>query len=149
MTVSSINYAVLEEIWGESFDNTTNIEKKKKKKKSMDPLCQVYAKKPSKFDDIMDTYNSSNHEVYDKVQYSRTHHPLPDTDADEREMDKYLGIKDKQMHSLYQTKEGFESNDIFDKKEQLYLDFAMYIFSGIVLIFILEQFVQLGMAIKK
>ena len=34
------------------------------------------------------------------------------------------------------------------EKDQNYLDFGLYLISGILLIFILEQFVQLGMIMK-
>ena len=36
-----------------------------------------------------------------------------------------------------------------NSQEKIYLDFLVYTISGILLIFILEQFIQIGMKIKR
>jgi len=47
---------------------------------------------------------------------------------------------------------GVASNvvEMFDgEAERQYLNFALYIFSGIILIFVMEQFIQIGMALRR
>lgn len=45
--------------------------------------------------------------------------------------------------------ENFAEESDIDRKYTQYMEFAVYVFSGIVLMFLLEQFVQMGIAMRK
>jgi hypothetical protein len=144
MTVTSIIGSSLDDVWGTEFNK-----KKRKSKKTSDPFCKI----PSRYDDIMDVYypNEENYEKFDKTNYSRTMHPQEDTDAEERvTKDTHIKVKPPK-ETFSELKSYFEKHKLKlvpkDEKEKQYMDLALYIFSGIVLIFILEQFVNIGIVL--
>ena len=158
MTVMNLNPSDLSEAYGESF---TKSSKKKKSKRSG---CDATRKKPAQFDDIIsDFYHPSLHGIYEKSRYSRNQHALPMTDSSDREEDdKYVNFDEddhdtsiKPQLENYQERTPVQNNlpskllSIHDEREKRYIDLSMYIFSGIALIFIMEQFINLGVALKQ
>lgn len=147
MTVISISGSSLEEVWGEQ--QTKPKTKKKSSKSSNDSMC----KKPTNYDDIMDYYHPSIHGIYEKSRYSRR-----DDDKEKRyDEDVYVSaVEDEdisqklppRLREYYTERSGMQPHNVIDKEKQ-YLDLSMFVFSGIALIFILEQFVSIGMAIAK
>jgi hypothetical protein len=152
MTVVNIIGSNLEDVWGP--DVTSSSKKKKKSRKDREATCNTYTRSPAYYDDIMDVYWPTEEEPYNKSKYSRTQHPLSDTDAEERETEVH-NVKVQQnfeKEHFTELKDYIERNkdkfgSLFDDKEKQYLDMAMYVFSGIALIFILEQFVSIGMVL--
>ena len=138
MTVSKVVGSSLDEVWGTYDIAPSSSQKQKKKKQSM-----------PKVDNIMDNY-------YDKTKWSRTQLPLDDTDdsdAPRESIDKYIQL----MNRSEEAREHYEQEKIntssnngstSDDREAMYLDLALYVFSGIILIFIMEQFINIGMALK-
>lgn len=150
MTVISISGSSLDEVWGETTSKPKN--KRKSTKQPSDPVCE---KKSSNYDDIMDYYHPSIHGIYEKSRYSRTQKKLTDTDADDRYdenvnvsgADEDLSQKLPPKFREHYSDINYQSPTTDHEREKQYLDLSMYIFSGIALIFILEQFVSLGMAL--
>ena len=80
---------------------------------------------------------------------------LPQRDVSAAE---YNNILDSVYQEDYQEEEEEQHGIEFEKeakqkqryihKERIYLDVAMYTISGIIMIFIMEQFIQIGMKIK-
>lgn len=152
MTVFNIIGSNLEDVWGQDY---TNTKKKKKSKRSSDAMC-------TKFDNIMDVYQPENeiyNEQYNKSRYSRSQRHLSDTDAEDRETEEHdIVVGSSNKYNLEDKNEKFSEFNEFLKnkhhqmlpredKEKQYLDMSMYIFSGIAMIFIMEQFISIGIAI--
>lgn len=143
MTVSNTTYSYLEEAWGETFEKT-----KKSKSKKRDATCDTFAKSMAKFDDIMDVYATPpSSEYYDKTEFSRTQRHLPDTDAEDRETE--VKTLRPNMSSKQDYRDHFEELPTRTTDDKLHLDFGMYLFSGVILIFIMEQFVQIGLNMRR
>jgi len=145
MTVVNIVGSSLDEIWG-SYDLQKSKKKTNRKNREM---CKPKNDERGKRDEYDDIMGYSSYDWHDKARYSRTHHPLEDTDAEEREdVDKYITIPSSvDSPDAKIVKEHYSSGHT-DDRERIYLDLSMYVFSGIALIFILEQFVTIGMALK-
>jgi hypothetical protein len=98
------------------------------------------------------------------------HDNIDDDDDDDDEFGVYLRNNPRFNHEDVEDEYNailqsvYEENDVNDTKatktskkvvlstapqEKIYLDFAIYTISGVLLIFILEQFIQIGMKIKK
>jgi hypothetical protein len=166
MTVTPVIGSSLEDVWGQDF-----TKKKKRSKRTGEPSCDTYSKTPTQFDDIMDVYSYNENEPYNKTKFSRTQKHLVDTDAEDRELEdhvvnvdskdptSYIKGKTKEFYNNYESINEFlvknrdkllqHHNSIsnINNKEKQYLDLSMYIFSGIALIFILEQFISIGIAL--
>lgn len=138
MTVINIQGSSLDEIWG-VYDQPPNANGKKRKQKRNN--CKVW-----RLDDIVDTYQSQfPYESYERPKYSRTQFPLPDTDGGDEpreEPEKHVEVP---MTSI---KEHYSELLNEKNKEKLYIDLSLYVFSGVMLIFILEQFINIGMMLK-
>lgn len=161
MTVVNLTGCDLQDAWGDSYSKP----KKKKGSRNATDSCDSSGKKPKNFDDIMNYYHPSIFGVYEKSRYSRTQEPLPDTDGEEREVeDRFVSIGDtssdsyeivtkNEKHDPSGSKEHFTGYPkslllLQEEREKRYMDLAMYVFSGIALIFIMEQFINLGVALK-
>lgn len=145
MTVMKVVGSSLDEVWG-MYDSAPSSSQKQKKKKQNMP----------KVDNIMDNY-------YDKTKWSRTQLPLDETDsidAPRESVDKYIQLTNRSGHEV--SREHYESekynenhtekgNTVSmkdDQTESMYVDLALYTFSGIILIFIMEQFINIGIALR-
>ena len=153
LTVTNITGSELSEVWGDAFT--------KPKKKRGDNVCQSLVKKPPPFDDIMnDFYHPSIQGTYEKSRDSRNQNALPGTDTDEEreEGDKFVEVGSSNATPTptdatnTAAKENFTEPKYLmmlnDDREKRYLDLSMYVFSGVALIFILEQFIHLGLLLK-
>jgi hypothetical protein len=157
MTVISVFGSSLDEVWGD----VPGKQKSKKKSSKRTPSDQLCERSPStQYDEIMDYYHPSLAGIYEKSRYSRTQHPLTETDAEERyDENKYISSSDPDVSKKLppQAREYYVNaptasimhvtGKLNEDREKQYLDLSMYIFSGIALIFILEQFVSIGMAL--
>jgi hypothetical protein len=145
MTVMNLTGSDLNEVWGNEYHS-----KNKKKRNAKKEEAEV--KKPNDLDDIMDYYHPSIFGSYQKSRYSRTQQPLPETDAEEREDEnKYINIRRNEEHYVPTPETTISPKTLLmlqEERERQYLDLGMYIFSGVALIFILEQFINLGVALK-
>lgn len=139
--------ASLEEVWGVNMDlplGSVVGSVTKKQRPTDDAACEIYAS-AKKIDDIIN-YVQSKGENYKKTPTSRSQMPLPETDgADRGEGEKIAkSIVDlpAERRMIY---EGFQNQN----RDRDYLDFALYVFSGVVLIFVLEQFIQIGINLQR
>ena len=143
--------ASLEEVWGVNMDlplgsvvRPVTKSVQKKQRPTDEAACEIYAS-AKKLDDIMN-YVQSKSESYEKTPTSRSQNPLPETDGTNR------GDAEKIVNKLIDLPserkmiyEGFQNQN----RERDYLDFALYVFSGVVLIFVLEQFIQIGINLQR
>lgn len=140
--------APLEEVWGNDLEtHPAKLNRRDKKKKQDGTLCDLY-EATKKLDDIMN-YFENTPETYDKNPTSRTQQKLPNTDAEPRgEAEVYP--KKAEVYPLPKDQKVFvEGFDEQRSREKQYLDFALYVFSGIVLIFIMEQFINIGIHLQQ
>jgi len=108
--------------------------------------CELYAN-AKKLDDIMNYFQEKS-ESYEKAPTSRSQLPLPETDgADRGEGEKIATSVVNLPPERKLIYEGFQQQQ--QRREREYLDFALYVFSGVVLIFVLEQFIQIGINLQK
>lgn len=144
MTVFSISGSSLDEVWGDAFHKKQKKTKTPPSRKPFeDPFCTVDKKR---IDDIMDSYTTDVFDSYDKSRFSRSQKPPDEEDNEEKRYpaEKNFTIPSPLKPSGHVLVENFDEN-----REKMYLDLTMYVFSGIALIFILEQFITLGMHLKK
>jgi hypothetical protein len=156
--------ASLEEVWGINMDlphgaAATSVPKQKKSQtladvpasnsaKVSNTKCELYAN-AKKLDDIMN-YIQDRSEPYEKAPTSRNQQPLPETDGADRGEGEKIATAASVVELPPERKmiyEGFQYQQ--QRREREYLDFALYVFSGVVLIFVLEQFIQIGINLQK
>lgn len=104
------------------------------------------------FDDIINTNQGSFDRIYSNV-YDETDDELVEeelSDVKEESCSKSLSqlIEDEINKNTHLKSLQKRSNTISVVDERQYLDLLMYIFSGIILIFIMEQFIQIGIRMK-
>jgi hypothetical protein len=149
MTVVNTNYSYLEEAWPE-LDKPKKTKTKKREQK--EAQCDSFAKSMAKFDDIMDVYaQPPNSEYYNKIPFSRTQDHLPETDAEDRESVRHVQIPKvpKEVLDHYYEEPQIPKEIFVQSDDKIHLDFGMYLFSGVLLIFIMEQFVQIGLNMRR
>lgn len=136
--------AALEDVWGDSMVMELPQQPRKNDKKQSD-VCEIYAQS-KKLDDIMNYFEKKG-DVYDKVPTSRTQETLPETEGTDRGDSVVTSRKaidlPEERRMVY---EGFEQHQ---RRERDYIDFALYVFSGVVLIFVMEQFIQIGINLQR
>ncbi len=141
--------APLEEVWGVNMDlpQGASVQKTRKTTKPTSK-CDLYAD-AKKLDDIMNYFQEKN-ESYEKSPTSRNQKALPETDGADRAEGEKIATTASTVDLPPERKmiyEGFEYQQ--QRRERDYLDFALYVFSGVVLIFVLEQFIQIGINLQK
>ena len=149
MTVGNLVGCDITEAYGDAF----NKKKKKSGKKYNEDKRENTKKNPVNVDDIMnDYYHPSIYGVYEKSRYSRTQHPLPETDSEDRDADDDIYVEIGTQENYSEKVKNVDSSKTLlmlqEQREKQYMDLSMYVFSGIALIFILEQFINLGVAMK-
>jgi hypothetical protein len=180
MTVLSTNYSTLEEVWGESFSSTQKGKKDKKKdKKAVDPICQLY-----------EMGNNSGYTENDIVSYANTYFDKYDKTKHQRTMNDDEGVLprerptrhvvinenknaydtsddlDEPLHEIQETRRelprrelprghkkesssNYYDEDLEESKPSFaFIDLLLYIVSGIILIFVMEQFVKIGLLLQ-
>jgi hypothetical protein len=159
MTVTSTNYSSLEEVWGDTFSQ----KKKEKKKKVVDPICELYEMGNNNGYTENDLVNYANsyydrhdkHDKYDKNLYQR---PVNDTYTRERPV-KRVNVQtrgdieeEKEFVDTDMTPRISPMTHTFDEEEYApkfaFIDLLLYIVSGIILIFVMEQFVKIGLLLQ-
>lgn len=156
----TIDFATLEEAWGQPFIQSPAAANKKPKKKSktkFEPICALT--NPAELEDVMEEYYYSE-EPYDKNAFSRTQLPQEDSEAPVREPAQSVKISNKEdSNSSAAAKEPkaqtapvpkvatAQSPNAMPDTNQV-MEMIIYISSGILLIFMMEQFIQLGVQLK-
>jgi hypothetical protein len=167
MTVTSTNYSSLEEVWGDTFSQ----KKKEKRKKVVDPICELYemGNNNGYTENDLVNYANSYFDRHDKNVYQR---PVNDTYTRERPV-KHVSVRsngdiedDKEFvdtdHSIStplprtshpSSHPNSQPNHMnYDDEEYApkfaFIDLLLYIVSGIILIFVMEQFVKIGMLLQ-
>lgn len=187
MTVSSINYASIDEVWGSPFNETKQSKKKSSKVKqpvqdTTDPICDLYESKLGDYreSDLINTADQtyptfqrtmkpqkSSYE-YDnkkmsrepaKVEYEKQfdmYLPNMYDDIDEVSVENLIPPSKPLKEEIQQQidrkeilENTFNSNQHLQKmstykKEANKLDIFLFIISGIILIFLMEQFIKIG-----
>jgi len=173
MSPFSNSYSSIEEAWGmDNFGAAPVKTKKKAKKAARDPICDLYelGASPNRAYNELDVMNVVNNPRSVPSQasapsidmddmemsqpppspplrapappppQSRQPPPKPfDDDEDDDDMSEFIGYIDKKTSS--QRKEA--SNMVFPMA-----DIGLYIISGILLIFMMEQFIKIGMMMR-
>lgn len=178
MTVTSTNYSSLDEVWGESFNGSSRPKKEKKKKvhDPICELYEMGNNNGYSENDLV-SYANNYFEKYDKSKYQKSMNDdnsvLPrekpmrhvDISADKRNYDvsdedeevqrpitpqKYA-MKKEYVHNTPRT---MKQQHTFDDEEEsqntgfAFIDLLLYIVSGIILIFVMEQFVKIGLLLQ-
>lgn len=156
MTVTSTNYSSLEEVWGETFSQ----KKKEKRKKVVDPICELYemGNNNGYTENDLVSYANSYFDRHDKNVYQR---PVNDTYTRERPV-KHVSVRSN--GDIEDEKEFVDTIDTtprmshpshtvnYDEEDYTpkfaFIDLLLYIVSGIILIFVMEQFVKIGMLLQ-
>lgn len=174
MTVTNTSYSSLEEVWGESF-GPSNKSKKEKKKKVVDPICELYEMGNNNGYTENDLVSFAN-SYYDKRksdEYNRTMNDSDDVIPRERDIRNVAVYKNKNMYDvtdhddvdytrhepvhtnpkrLEKNNHAYNSFEDDDENEHrngfAFIDLLLYIVSGIILIFVMEQFVKIGLLLQ-
>lgn len=175
MTVKSTNYSSLEEVWGETF-NPSQKPKKEKKKKVHDPICELYEMGNNNGyndNDIVsyaNNYLTENTEKYDKTSHQRSMNdqerekPVREVVVShERSMydvsDNDDIVEGKKHEAFQQPLRYFKEKHSMPEDDDddlntsttsnfAFIDLLLYIVSGIILIFVMEQFVRIGLLLQ-
>lgn len=164
MSPFSNSYSSLEEAWG--LDNfASGYPKKKKTKKAMrDPICDLYemGSSPSRAYNELDVMNVVNQkpsamqqrepelEEPIEVELPPMKEKKPPTkppvskhveegDGDDDDMSEFIGYIDKKVGDARKA----ATNMVFP-----IADVGLYMISGIILIFMMEQFIKIGMMMR-
>jgi hypothetical protein len=137
-------YATIHEAWGtESLKVEAVMDEKKdehqkdkeKKKPQPPPPPPHHSAKEEQFDNIMDRYDFDDRfHAYEKKKNRSTRLAKPHTES-HTDPAAFPVIVEDFMGSAMDP-------------ERQYLNFALYVFSGVVLIFVMEQFIQIGLSIR-
>ena len=127
MVATYTPYATIEEAWGEP-------SKDDKKKKRFDDIFESFG------EDLIAAPCATNQSIREAAA------PIPapppqHNDADECAVTGHNHVHGQRVYHL--PKGSFE-----DRTEGRYLNFAMYVFSGVILIFVMEHFIQIGLAMR-
>lgn len=151
MTVINTSYSSIEEAWADSYLSPSL--QKKPKKKRQDPICDLYNARDSAYDDT-DIIAYAN-KFYDKSQFQKPMNREPPrkeitVGVEEPPSEEYEELPPPHAHPetrLYNAREDYEN---YEKTPNLdYFDIALYVISGIILIFMMEQFVKIGMLLSR
>lgn len=171
MTVFNTSYSSLDEAWGDSY-LSPNLQKKSKKKKAppaTDPLCELYEMgNPHYQENDLISFANKYYEQHEKANYQKPRmnaeeaprEPSPvyvDVDREERpEFPEQDYALEKELHAAnnvrdkdrmyFSAKEFYVNDGHVDERNQTFVwyDILLYIISGIILIFMMEQFVRIG-----
>jgi hypothetical protein len=135
-------YATIHEAWGtESLKVEVVMDEKKdehqkgeNKEKKKPPPPPHHSAKEERFDNIMDRYDFDDRfHAYEKKKNRSTRLAKPHTESHTDPAAFPVIVED--------------FSNTMDPERQ-YLNFALYVFSGVVLIFVMEQFIQIGLSIR-
>ena len=148
MTVVKIQGSSLEEVYGTDVFSKPKRKKQGKRGDTTRDSTIHPNQHPNGIDDIFDYYESSNNEfeqtqslqelqgTHPEYQRLSTHMPAVEADV----LEHYSVQSNPRTHKDMLHKE--------EERENRYIDLGLYLFSGVFLIFIMEQFVNIGMALK-
>lgn len=171
MTVRNTNYSSLDEVWGDVPSKSTTSSKRRDKKdkrdkieqpKVVDPICELYEMGNYRGYNENDIINYANeyHDKYLEKEYNKNYsdnfvHQQPSmsktyTDEDEYEYEHTKPVLPK--NETYRKKkivhDEQETSDNNAHNEFAFIDLLLYIISGIILIFVMEQFVKIGLLLQ-
>lgn len=171
----STNYSTLEDAWNMDLTGgAMNLKKTKKSKKSSsssaqvkDPICDLYeqgaagaqyAGSPNNAyseEDLIEYVNNVHAAPYNKNEFQK---PMPESRQENPQVvvdqsDKIADVpaaKDDQedMHDFMNYLEKTTESSKGNISNAALFDVGVYILSGVILIFILEQFVKIGMMMR-
>ena len=166
MSPFSAHYSSLDEVWGDGFSVANKKSKKSSasKRYQKDPVCELYelggsASKAYTENDIMEYVNSAGAtDNYSKVDFmnkmsikSREAEELP-PQIEETEIVK---VPKPYVPKRVEEDDVLEFMGYMDKASKPITsssiplaDLSLYVISGIILIFMMEQFVKVGMTLK-
>jgi hypothetical protein len=152
----TIDFATLDEAWGQPHVQSpaaANKKPKKNKTKSkLEPICAL--SNPTELEDVMEEYYYAGGAPYDKNPYSRTQRALDDTDAPAREVaPQNVEIVEPEPEPEREPQKTKTAPQTTTAKTQMpdtsqVMEMIIYVSSGILLIFMMEQFIQLGVQLR-
>ena len=116
----------------EDEDYFTNIHTNYESEEEFDTYLSTKKKQPVYHEDDDDEYNKIIQSVYEEHTQKKRYKHIADEELEEEDLDENFKIKTSKKKM----------------KERVFLDLMLYTISGIILIFIMEQFIQIGMKIK-
>jgi hypothetical protein len=97
---------------------------------------------------FMDDYNDDDGLLSDYEQPPNNNRKRPYSYSKD-DIKKFQDYKQKYSQFKYDNNISNKNDNTYYEKDKYYMDFGLYLISGILLIFILEQFVQVGLLIKE
>lgn len=175
MTVRNTNYSSLEEVWGDttSVERTKSAERSTKRKdkkdrrerqesvKIVDPICELYEMGNYRGYTENDIVNYANeyHDRYFEKGGTRPNEKVVRNYDDDNDM--YQQTEDDEprppinkhtVRSIPKRKYVVDDEDIQPSSRQVnefaFIDLLLYIISGVILIFVMEQFVKIGILLQ-
>lgn len=165
MTVFNTGYSTLEEAWADNY-LSPQLQQKKSKKKRSDPICDLYNMgNPHYPENDMISFANKYYEQYEKAKYQKPmmleREPAPiqmPSDNHSRqvqvqeERDEFPEADyalEREMAAARPPQRPRYTEAFSDPVHQvnqtfLFYDIVLYIISGVLLIFMMEQFVRLG-----
>lgn len=149
MTVVKIQGSNLDEVYGtDAFSKPKRRKHIKRTNVSHDPSFERTHQQPTGIDDIFDYYDGSSHDQ--EISSSPTSPSSPRSRQTPSPRPTHTQIADDVVEH-YATHVQKPHKDLLhaaEERENRYIDLGLYLLSGVFLIFILEQFVNIGMALK-
>lgn len=171
MTVTNTSYSSLDEVWGDAFASASSQSKprKEKKKKVVDPICELYemGNNNGYTENDLVSFANSYYERHDKAAEPQRERPTRNVsiyedrdtyDVTEKDDVEYAPVySPPQVPSKpsyvskpqkYYRDLADDDNDHEGKTGFAFIDLLLYIISGIILIFMMEQFVKIGLLLQ-
>jgi hypothetical protein len=159
----------LDEVWGDSFTSSgsspTPKQRKEKKKKVVDPICELYemGNNNGYTENDLVSFANSYYEKHDKQEPQRerptrnvaiydNRNTYDVTDTDDVDYKRHVPHVKPQPASYppkrYTDLADDDERDYEGKSGFAFIDLLLYIISGIILIFMMEQFVKIGLLLQ-
>jgi hypothetical protein len=156
MTVTNANYSSLDEVWGEPQSKPKRKDKKKEEpRKVPDPICELYEMGNYRGYTENDIVSYANEYLEKQNPIHRENYSEPDhVDVDLRDDDPIPPTPPSRPKREYvpPPREGPRHYYHDDEPKQFsdfaFIDLLLYVISGIILIFAMEQFVKIGVLLQ-
>lgn len=165
MTVLNVNYSSLDEVWGEPPSKPKRKEKKKEAeaRKVVDPICELYE---------MGNYRgyTENDIISYANEYLEKQNPARGSWQQEGSTSKHIDLDDVERDDVSVVadtvrepvprpkREAFNpppqrrvyhDEEVYSSRQDFaFIDLLLYVISGIILIFAMEQFVKIGILLQ-
>jgi hypothetical protein len=156
MTVLNVNYSSLDEVWADAPSKPKRKEKKKdsEARKVPDPICELYEMGNYRGYTENDIVSYAN-EYLEKQNPSRKHHDSEDVEHDDDESIIVPPVREpaprlkRESFTPPPQRRAYQEEETYSSRQDFaFIDLLLYVISGIILIFAMEQFVKIGVLLQ-